>query len=122
MARFVAMLRSVNVGGRNRVAMADLRDLVSSLGFDDVTTYLQSGNVVFSGSGSRPVRGPGHRGQRMGADLGLDVPVLVRSGPQLRKVLDANPFAADGVDPKTVHVTFLAARPGRGEGGRARRR
>ena len=52
MATFVAMLRSINVGGRNRVAMADLRELVSSLGFGEVSTYLQSGNVVFTGSGS----------------------------------------------------------------------
>ena len=112
MARFVAMLRSVNVGGRNRVAMADLRHLVSSLGFGDVTTYVQSGNVIFSGSGSGPTVAQAIS-HRMVADLGLDVPVLVRTAPQLRKLLDANPFAADGVDPKTVHVTFLAARPGR---------
>ena len=59
MATFVAMLRSINVGGRNRVAMADLRDLVSSLGFGDVTTYVQSGNVVFTGPDrARPWPGP----------------------------------------------------------------
>ncbi len=52
MAAFVALLRSINVGGRNRLAMADLRDLVASLGFAGVTTYLQSGNVVFTGPGS----------------------------------------------------------------------
>ena len=91
MARFVAMLRSVNVGGRNRVAMADLRDLVASLGFGDVTTYVQSGNVVFSGTGSGPTVARAIA-ERMAADLGLDVPVLVRTAPQLRKVLDGQPL------------------------------
>ena len=49
---FVAMLRSINVGGRNRVAMADLRDVAGSLGYRDVSTYVQSGNLLFTGSGS----------------------------------------------------------------------
>jgi uncharacterized protein (DUF1697 family) len=109
-ARFVAMLRSVNVGGRNRLAMADLRHLVSALGFGDVTTYVQSGNVVFSGSGSAPTVARAI-GTRLGADLGLDVPVLVRTAPQLRAVLGGNPFVGGAIDPKTVHVTFLAHRP-----------
>ena len=52
MTIFVAMLRSINVGGRNRVAMADLGAIADSLGYGDVSTYLQSGNLVFTGSGS----------------------------------------------------------------------
>jgi uncharacterized protein (DUF1697 family) len=52
MGTYVAMLRSINVGGRNRIPMADLRALVSSLGFGDVVTYIQSGNVVLTGSGT----------------------------------------------------------------------
>ena len=51
MGTFVALLRSINVGGRNRVAMGELRQLATSLGFQDVSTYLQSGNLIFSGSG-----------------------------------------------------------------------
>lgn len=110
MPRLAAMLRSVNVGGRNRLAMVDLRQVVSSLGFDEVTTYLQSGNVVFTGPGTpgsvaRAIEG------RLTADLGLGVPVVVRSKPELKKVLGANPLLAGRVDPKTVHVTFLAERP-----------
>jgi uncharacterized protein (DUF1697 family) len=109
-ATFAVMLRSVNVGGRNRLAMADLRDLVLSLGFADATTYLQSGNVVFSGTGNASAASRAIEG-RMTADLGLDVAVLARSGPQLGKVLDGNPFLAGRVDQKTLHVTFLADRP-----------
>jgi uncharacterized protein (DUF1697 family) len=106
----VAMLRSVNVGGRNRLAMADLRALVSSLGFADATTYLQSGNVVFTARGSAPAAARAIE-SRLTADLGLAVPVMARSASQLRTVLDGNPLASGHVDPKTIHVTFLAGRP-----------
>lgn len=110
MPGFVALLRSINVGGRNKVAMADLRELVTSLGYREVTTYLQSGNVVFTGSG------PSARVARaieeaIGASLGLAVPVIARSATELRKVINENPFPDAVSDPKTVHVTFLAKRP-----------
>ena len=52
MTTFVALLRSINVGGRNKVPMADLRVMVGSLGFESVETYVQSGNVVFTGPDS----------------------------------------------------------------------
>jgi uncharacterized protein (DUF1697 family) len=110
MGTFAAMLRSVNVGGRNRVAMADLRDVVSSLGFADVSTYLQSGNVVFTGPGTSLAAARAIE-SRMATELELAVPVVVRSASQLGRVLEANPFAATGVDPRTVHTTFLGGRP-----------
>lgn len=78
MGTFVAMLRSINVGGRNRVAMADLRGLVASLGFGEVSTYLQSGNVVFTGSGSAPAVARSIECE-IEAELGLSVPVIVRT-------------------------------------------
>jgi hypothetical protein len=65
----VALLRGINVGGRNKVAMADLREVVTSLGYTDVATYIQSGNVLFStaeaGSGGQAVRvaANGHGGR-----------------------------------------------------------
>jgi uncharacterized protein (DUF1697 family) len=110
MGTFVAMLRSINVGGRNRMAMADLRGLMSSLGFGDVATYVQSGNVIFTAVGS-PANASRAIERRITADLGLTVPVVVRSKQQLRGALGSNPFSSLDVDPKTVHVTFLADRP-----------
>ena len=92
MATFAALLRSVNVGGRNRLAMADLRDLVSSLGFADATTYLQSGNVVFTAPGTAATVARAIEA-RLAADLDLEVPVLARSRPQLEKILDGNPLS-----------------------------
>lgn len=107
---FVAMLRGVNVGGRNRLAMADLRNVASALGFRDVTTYLQSGNVVLTGPGT-----PGGIARaledRIALDVGLSLDVVVRSGPQLVGVLDGNPFAKLEDDPTKLHVTFLAGPP-----------
>jgi uncharacterized protein (DUF1697 family) len=111
--RFAALLRSINVGGRNRLPMADLRALVESLGFGEVATYLQSGNVVFAGSGSSDAVA-----QRVGGAitdrLGLTVPVVVRTDRQLARLLSATPYPTSGVDPKTLHVTFLAGRPDAG--------
>jgi len=112
--RFAALLRSVNVGGRNRLPMADLRALVESLGFKDVTTHLQSGNVVFSGGGGAGSDRVAARSiqDRIAADVGLAVPVLVRTGTQLAQVVRSTPYGGLGVDPKTLHVTFLDSEPG----------
>jgi uncharacterized protein (DUF1697 family) len=106
----VALLRSVNVGGRNRVPMDELRTMVEALGFASVQTYVQSGNLVFTGTG-RPASVAAAIERGIAATFGLQVPVLVRSGRQLARILASNPFATPGVDPKTVHVTFLAGQP-----------
>jgi uncharacterized protein (DUF1697 family) len=110
---YVALLRGINLGPRNRVAMTDLRRLVEELGGKDVRTYLQSGNVVFRSS-----TGAAQLGRRLqksiGRTLGLDVTVLVKTGAQLAKICERNPFSAGGTDPKTLHVTFLAEAPARG--------
>jgi uncharacterized protein (DUF1697 family) len=107
---YAAMVRGINVGGRNRVAMADLVALVSSLGFDDVTTYVQSGNVVFRGTGaSRTVAG--RIADQITADLGLSVAVLVRNQRELRAMLSGNPYRDAEAEPTLHHVTLLAAKP-----------
>jgi uncharacterized protein (DUF1697 family) len=110
---YVALLRGINLGARNKVAMADLRALVEALGGEDVRTYVQSGNVVFKGSlgGAKAVASAMEK--RISADLGLDVAVLVRTGAELRKLVAANPFVKGGRDASKLHVTFLADKPGR---------
>ncbi|HEV3282276.1 MAG TPA: DUF1697 domain-containing protein [Acidimicrobiales bacterium] len=110
MPTYVAMLRSVNVSGRNRLAMDQLRALVAAAGFADVATYVQSGNVVLSGRGSPRSVGLAIA-EQMTSDLGWSVPVLVRTKAELEAVLELNPFVRRGVDPKTLHVTFLADEP-----------
>jgi uncharacterized protein (DUF1697 family) len=114
---YVSMLRGINVSGRNRIAMADLRALYERHGHHDVTTYVQSGNVV-SRSAARSARAVEQAiGRAIADDLGLDVTVLVRTPAQLAAVLDANPFAEAGADPQTRHVTFLATAPAKAKVG-----
>jgi uncharacterized protein (DUF1697 family) len=107
---YVALLRSVNVSGRNQVAMDDLRPLVVAAGYRNPTTYVQSGNVVFSGRGSPQAVGRAIEA-RMASELGWSVPVIVRSKDQLREILDTNPYVHHDLEPKTLHVTFLAGSP-----------
>ncbi len=110
---FVALIRGINLGARNRVSMADLRALVEGLGCEEVRTYVQSGNVVFrSRAGAAKLRRELEDAIRR--TLGLDVTVLVRTKAELTRVAARNPFRAAGADPATLHVTFLAERPDRG--------
>ena len=103
--RVAALLRGINIGPNKRIAMADLRAIVESLGHTDVETYLQSGNVVFT---------PKRRAKDLAASLsaaireatGHDVPVVVRTGAELARVVEANPYTVD--DPTRVVVAFLA--------------
>lgn len=110
MTTFVALLRGINVGGRNRLPMADLHAIVASLGFGDVQTHLQSGNVVFTGSGSS-VKAGVDLGAGIHDQLGLEVPVIVRSKAQWARTVERHPLAGPGNDPRTLHVTFLARPP-----------
>lgn len=100
------MLRGINVEGRAKVGMADLRAVFESLGFDDVGTYIQSGNVVF---GSAKAVKPAAIEERIAAELGVEPSVLVRTAEEMAAVVQGNPFV--GADVATLHVTFLAETP-----------
>jgi uncharacterized protein (DUF1697 family) len=108
--RYVALLRGINLGARNKIAMADLRELFEALGAEDVTTYVQSGNVLFR---SRIARDELVRKieQRISSELGLEIKVLLRTSPELAKLVAGNPFAKSEGDPLKLHVTFLADTP-----------
>jgi uncharacterized protein (DUF1697 family) len=115
MATHVALLRGINVGGRNKVPMADLRELVNSLGHTGVTTYIQSGNVLFTATGTGT---GGTSTEKMAGVLesaitdrfGIWASVVVLSRDELAAILDDNPYP-DEADPKLVHVVFLGAEP-----------
>ena len=113
MTRYAALLRAINLGARNRIAMPDLRALVEGLGHEDVATYLQSGNVVFSASASAGGAGEIAAGisAAIAEQLGLDVAVLVRSGKDLARTAEGNPFAGRERTGNELHVTFLADTP-----------
>lgn len=106
----IVLLRGVNLGSRNRVAMPKLRELLTEAGFDDVSTYVQSGNVVLS-SGSSSDR-VARTCRRVIADgFGLDIDVLVRTRAQLAAVVRRNPLGDVASNPKRYQVSFLAAKP-----------
>jgi len=108
---YVALLRGINVGGRTKVAMADLRQLFADLGHADATTYIQSGNVVFRSPVDDVAQLGGDIEGRIARDLGVTVTVLLRTRDELAQVVAANPFLGTGADESKLHVTFLVDAP-----------
>ncbi len=110
MATHVLLLRGINVSGRNRLPMADLRALVAALGYGDVTTYLQSGNLVCTGD-DRADGVAAAVAAALSDELGLSVPVVGRTAAAWGAVVADNPLARLDDDPKKLHVTFLEGVP-----------
>jgi uncharacterized protein (DUF1697 family) len=111
MPAYVALLRGINLGSRNKVAMPALRAVLEdSLGYEDVVTYIQSGNVVFA-TGDKVAGLPGQISGAIKKEFGLDIAVFVRTKQQLKKVVDGNPFVKAGKDAGALHVVFLDAKP-----------
>jgi uncharacterized protein (DUF1697 family) len=110
---YAALLRAVNLGAHNKISMSALRAVFDELGCEDVATYVQSGNVVFT---SR--RGVSSlRGAIEGAlerEFGIRPAVLLRTEPELRKLVRANPYVDRVDDPRRLHVIFLDSAPDRG--------
>jgi uncharacterized protein (DUF1697 family) len=108
--RQVLMLRGINLGSARRVPMADLRALFTDAGYDDVRTYVQSGNVVLGSSVSGAELEA--EAQRLISErFGFDVPVIGRTRTQLAAVVKRNPLGDVAGDPKRYQVSFLAAKP-----------
>lgn len=101
---WVALLRGINLGARNKVAAADLRRVFVEQGYADAVTYLQTGNVVFSAAAEPSAD---ELARRIADELGVDVPVLLRTGPELAAAVAANPFSGREDDLTKLLVTFL---------------
>jgi len=108
--RQAALLRGINIGPSKRVSMAHLRELVAALGYTDVETLVQSGNVVFSGA-DRPARAAARIEEALLRETGLDVPVIGRTGAELAAIVRRDPLPGAADDPKRYHVVFLSAKP-----------
>jgi uncharacterized protein (DUF1697 family) len=109
MTRYVALLRGINVGGRNKVAMADLRAAFEDTGYSAVSTYIQSGNVLFEAA--TPAKGlEADIEAALERSLGIPLVVVVRSHPQLRKVVNTAPAGfGRNLDLHHCDVIFLKA-------------
>ena len=106
MEQRIALLQGINLGPKRRIAMADLREMLTGAGFEEVRTYVQSGNIVLA-SGSSP-EDLEHRLEQLIAErFGFEVGVIVRTRDELAAVIDRDPFADEGVDPKRYQVSFL---------------
>lgn len=106
----IALLRGINVGGRNKVPMADLRDMFADLGYRDARTYIQSGNIVFRAAGSehdivRAIRAGIHD------TFDLDIPVVVRTSRAFAAVSHTHPLSTTVADPRFLMVAFLDRSP-----------
>ena len=107
----VALLRGINVGGKNKLPMKDLVAVFVAAGCKDVRTYIQSGNVVLCAPAALAKELPHLVSAAIAKRFGLRVPVVMRSEAELTRALTSNPFLKAGKDPDRLHVAFLADRP-----------
>jgi len=107
MARHIVLLRGINLGSRNRIAMGELREALEKASFEDVRTHLQSGNVVLT-STAKPESVARKCEQVIKERFGLEIPVVVRSRAQLAAVVKRNPLKKVATEPKRYQVSFLS--------------
>ncbi len=107
----VALLRGVNVGGRNALPMANLRAMAEQLGFAPVSTYLQSGNLVFGAPNGPTAPIVSALERAIGHALGREARILLRSADELAQLVAGNPFTIEHADSAGLHVTFLSSAP-----------
>jgi uncharacterized protein (DUF1697 family) len=105
----VALLRGINLGAHHRVTMADLRAVFTAAGCEQLTTYIQSGNVVFTHPTSSPAQLERDLSAAVEASTGFPVPVVVRTGHEMAAVVRDNPFPE--ADTAILHVAFLGTEP-----------
>jgi uncharacterized protein (DUF1697 family) len=114
MNTYIALLRGINVSGRNLIRMEPLRESLRELGYSGVTTYLQSGNVVFSADLSGTEMLERQISLKIREDFSCEVPVIVLNPERLMTILANNPFARQpGKNPDHLYVTLLSTLPDR---------
>jgi uncharacterized protein (DUF1697 family) len=110
--KHVALLRGINVGGKNMLPMKELAGLFVAAGCGEVVTYILSGNVVFC-AGDKVVGGVQKAiTKQVELQFGLKVPVVLRTASEMQAAIQGNPFLKAGAAEEMLHVSFLADRPG----------
>jgi uncharacterized protein (DUF1697 family) len=110
-AKYVALLRGINVGGKNMLPMKELVGLFSAAGCGEVVTYIQSGNIVFCAEDKVVKQLDRLIAKQVEERFGLKVPVVLRTASELDAVVRGNPFLKAGAAEEMLHVLFLADRP-----------
>lgn len=109
MTIYISLLRGINVSGKNSIKMVELVNMFEKLNFQNVKTYIQSGNIIFQYKNEATEKLEQIIYNQIKNEFGFDVPVLVLTSEQLQKVIDINPFIKDSSKEKSfLHVTFLA--------------
>jgi uncharacterized protein (DUF1697 family) len=112
MSKFIALLRGINVGGHNLIAMSEVCDLFGDLGFGGAKSLLQSGNVVFECSGTDPAALERLLESETAEKIGVSVDYLIRSGKAWERIVARNPFPAEAEnDPSRLVVMVLKSAP-----------
>jgi uncharacterized protein (DUF1697 family) len=110
MARLIVLLRGINIGPRNRISMPELREALEDAGYEDIQTYVQSGNVALTSTAA--AKKVAQDCERLIADrFKLEIAVVTRTRAELAKVVERNPLARVAKDPKRYQVSFLDAKP-----------
>jgi uncharacterized protein (DUF1697 family) len=107
MSTFVALLRGINAGKAKRIAIADLRALLDSLGYATVVTLLNSGNIVFSSPKSTPTKHATAIANATSSELQIEVPVIVKSASELSAIVTENSFSEAAPDHSRLLVAFV---------------
>ena len=110
MKTYVALLRGINVGGRNSLPMSELSEILDGLGCRDVKTYIQSGNAVFRSAGAPSSVARGIAGE-IRKRRGFEPHVLLFDRPQFAEAVNRNPFTPQEADSKILHLGFLDSLP-----------
>ncbi len=108
--KYVALLRGINVGGKRKLKMADLRESVLKIGFTQVSTYIQSGNLFFTAEEKNATILEEKLAQHLLEEYTYDIPVIIRTAEEIEKVIAENPFLG-AEDFKQLHLIFLTEKP-----------
>lgn len=107
MPKYVALLRGINVGGNNMIKMETLRATFEAVGFENVKSYINSGNLIFETRKSDDVNLAKKIHEAIQKDFGFNISVMVRSIAEIEKVIAKNPFAGQFESHKDMHLFFL---------------
>jgi len=113
MKTYISILRGINVSGHKKILMADLKALFEQIGFENVVTYIQSGNVVFKSKNEFSIKELSSKVETaIFETYQFEVPVLILTPEELKSIVENNPFfKVDGFDSERVYFTFLADKP-----------
>lgn len=110
--RYVALLRGINVSGQKKIKMVDLKAMFEQIGFNSVSTYIQSGNVVFESDGMNSNSLEDEIKKTIAFTFGFEVPVLVKTKTEIEDILRANPYTKkEDIEAKRIYYTLLKNTP-----------